>query len=304
MFSRSHFILKFLNRQTKRFVNNTSTSFNLSDRIAIITGSGSGIGRETAKLLSSKGCIVNCIDINNTGLQSLKKDIISNNGVCNIYVGDVSNAEFVEHYIDSIFKEYKSLDILCNIAGIEGHDAMKPFHEHSLDNINNVLQINLMSAIINCKLAIPKMLQTAENNMQKDNINYSASIINTTSDVTEQIVAGMSDYTISKYGIIGLTKCIATEYGASNIRCNIVRPGGTDTQLLKRVFSTNNISPDDAVKRSIIPRLCTVEEVAQFYLWLASSDTRYVNGTEFGIDGGMTLTKQHYPSMLNNHKDK
>lgn len=296
MISRSFKLFNGL-KWSKRFINETAKDFTLKDRVAIITGAASGIGRETAKLLCLNGCIVNCIDVNNDGLECLQQDIDAD-GICNIYSGDVSDTQFVEYYINDIFTKYKSLDILCNIAGIEGKDAMKPFHQHSISNINHVLQTNLMSTIINCNLSIPKMLQTVKNNID-NNPNYSACIINTTSDVTEQVVVGMSDYTVSKYGILGLSKCIAAEYGASNIRCNIVRPGGTDTHLLQRVFSTNNVSPDEAIKRSIIPRLCTVEEVAQFYLWLATDKTRYVNGSEFGIDGGMTLTKQHYPSLLN-----
>eukprot|EP01084_Bolivina_argentea_P151451 264332_1 len=179
----------------------TSTLLNLTNRVAIITGAASGIGRATAKLFAAQNAKIIASDMNLEGLESLKQELKDN---IDIYHVDVANENQVKEYIEDAYNKYKKINILCNIAGIAAGagdfaEMMKPLHERDMAKFKKTLDVNLYGSIYNARYVIKPMLETLENN----NDVKSTSIINTSSEQAEMATAGMSDYNISKYGIDG-----------------------------------------------------------------------------------------------------
>jgi len=248
----------------------------LKNKVALITGAGSGIGREAALLFAKEGASVVAVDMNDAAGKETVAAIERDGGTATFAHADVSRAADTEAMVAAATKTYGRLNVLFNNAGIfpANDGSVLETDEKTWDL---VLSVNLKGVFLGCKYGIPAMLESG-----------GGSIVNTASFValmgsaTPQIA-----YTASKGGVLALTREIAVEFARKGIRVNAICPGPVDTPLLQELFS----DPARKARRLVhIPmgRLAQAKEVAQAALFLASDDSSYVNGTAFTVDGAIT----------------
>ncbi len=248
----------------------------LADKIALLTGAGSGIGRESARLFAKEGAKVVVVDINAAAGQETVSLIKAAGGEAAFIRADVSNALEARAMIEFAETTYGRLNVLFNNAGIFP-DKDGSVLETAEDVWDLVMNVNLKGVFFGCKYGIPALLRAG-----------GGSIINTASFValmgaaTSQIA-----YTASKGGVLSMTREMAVEFARQNIRLNAICPGPVETPLLAQLLS----DPARRQRRMVhIPmgRLARASEVAQAALFLASDESAYVNGATFAVDGGIT----------------
>ncbi len=248
----------------------------LKDKVTLITGAGSGIGREAALLFAREGASVVVAEVNDVAGHETVADVAAAGGRAHFVHADVSRAEDARAMVEAAETTYGRLDVIFNNAGIfpAADGSVLDTDEETWDL---VMRVNLKGVFLGCKYAIPAMLRAG-----------GGSIINTASFValmgaaTPQIA-----YTASKGGVLSLTREIAVEFARQGIRANALCPGPVATPLLAELFS----DPARRARRMVhIPpgRLARAQEVAQAALFLASDESSYVNGATFTVDGGIT----------------
>ena len=248
----------------------------LKNKVALVTGGSSGIGRASAIALAKTGAKVVIADIDTFGGEKTIQEIKELCGEAKFVKANVSKALDVERLIQQIVKTYGRLDCAHNNVGIEGEIAKTV--ECSEENWDNVIQTNLKSIWLCMKYEI--------NQMSKQ---YNGVIVNTSS-VYGMVGCerGMPAYVASKHGIIGLTKTAALEYAVSGIRVNAVCPGAIDTPFRQRLVGNNCKEEFNSCTRYPIGRIGKVEEVAGAVVWLCSNEASYITGSVIVIDGGLT----------------
>ncbi|MDD5178273.1 MAG: SDR family oxidoreductase [Candidatus Nanoarchaeia archaeon] len=247
----------------------------LKDKVAIITGAASGIGRSSALLFAKEGAKIVVADYN----EELGKETVSlikkEKGEAIFVKTDVSNEKDIKNMIDQTIKSFKKIDILYNNAGIE---LGKNILDTTPEEWDNVISINLKGVFLGCKYAIPY-------------IKKGGSIINTSSIAGIVGFANLAAYCASKGGIILLTKQMALDFAKKGIRVNCICPGGILTPMLERFIKN---SPDPQATRkgmdSMHPlgRVGKPEEVAYAALFLASDESSFITGHSLIVDGGFT----------------
>lgn len=245
----------------------------LKGKVAIITGSGRGIGKAIALKLAENGADIVINDIPGSDYADETKKEIEALGVKAIVVrGDVRNKDDVDALISQTVETFGKIDILVNNAGITRDGLMIRMSEEDWDM---VLDINLKGAF-NC-------IKAAARPMMKQR---SGSIINIASVVGVMGNAGQANYTASKAGLIGLTKTVAKEFSSRNIRANAVAPGFIESHM-------TDVLPEDVKKQyfDAIPlsKFGTTEDVAKAVLFLASDLSSYVTGQTINVDGGLVM---------------
>ena len=248
----------------------------LRDKVTLITGAGSGIGREAALIFAREGASVVVADVNDDGGRQTVVDVASAGGHAVFVHVDVSQAADVEAMVEAAEKTYGRLNVIFNNAGIfpAGDGSVLDTDEETWDL---VMRINLKGVFLGCKYAIPALLRAGGGSI----INV-ASFVALMGAATPQIA-----YTASKGGVLSLTREIAVEFARRGIRANALCPGPVDTPLLAKLFS----DPARRERRLVhIPpgRLAQAREVANAALFLASDESSYVNGATFMVDGGIT----------------
>lgn len=248
----------------------------LKDRVALITGAASGIGRESALLFAAEGAHVVAVDLNDdAGKQCVAE--ITDNGHSALYVhADVSKAADCENMITTAEREFGKLDILFNNAGIMHSDDDDAVHtEEEIWDLT--MAINLKSVFFGCKYGIPALQRAG-----------GGSIINTAS-----LVAVMGSgapqlaYTASKGGVLAMTKELAIVHARQNIRINALCPGPLRTELLMKFLDTEEKKQRRLVHIPI-GRFGEAAEMARAALYLASDDASFVTASTFLVDGGIS----------------
>ena len=248
----------------------------LENKVSLITGAASGIGRESALLFAKEGSKIVVADISEQGGEETVSMILDTGGEASFVRCDVSKAADVKAMIAAAEKTYGQLDVLFNNAGIF-HDDDGSVLETEEDIWDLVIDVNVKGVFLGCKYGIPALLRSG-----------GGSVINTASFVallgaaTSQIA-----YTASKGGVLAMTREIAVEFARKNIRVNAICPGPVKTPLLEELLA------DEAFKKRRIVHIpagrpAEASEIAQAALFLASSDSSYVNGSIFTVDGGIT----------------
>jgi NAD(P)-dependent dehydrogenase (short-subunit alcohol dehydrogenase family) len=248
----------------------------LSDRTALVTGAGSGIGRESALRFAAEGACVVVADRDAAGGQATARAIQDAGGRATFVRVDVTKSDEVAAAVALAESTYGALHVLFNNAGIFPGDDGSPVDTPEA-TFDHVIAVNLKGVFLGCKHGIPALLRAG-----------GGSIINTASFVavmgsaTSQIA-----YTASKGGVLAMTREIAVEYARRGIRANALCPGPVNTPLLQDLLA----DPAARARRLVhVPmgRLAEASEVARAALFLASDDAAYVNGTAFLVDGGIT----------------
>ena len=245
----------------------------LGNKISIITGGASGIGKKIAEYFLKEGAIVYIFDVN---LKNGKDTIEELNKMYKdrIYFEQVSVTEEagVEAAIKKIIDRHESIDVLVNNAGITADNLMLRM---SLDDWKKVIDINLTGAFICTKHVVKNMFKKR-----------SGKIINISSIVGVRGNAGQCNYSASKAGLIGFTKSLAREVSSRNINVNAIAPGYIETEMTQKL--------DEKIKEKLketIPagKLGTTDDVAKTVVFLASNDSDYITGTVISLDGGMGI---------------
>lgn len=242
----------------------------LENKVAIITGAGSGIGRAAALLFAKEGAKVVVSDIAEENGKSVVKEIVKAGGEAFFILSDSSKAEGHQSLVYETLKKYGALDIAVNNAGIGGPIA--PTGEYPIDGWQKVIDINLSGVFYGLRYQIPAML------------NKGGSIVNVASILGQAGTKGSPAYVAAKHGVVGLTKAAALEYADQNIRINSIGPGYVKTPLVTNALDEETMK--GLVSLHPIGRLGESEEIAELILWLASSKSSFVTGSYYPADGG------------------
>ena len=258
----------------------------LKDKVCIVTGCGAGIGKEIAYRFAQEGGRVVCSSRRAATGKPVSYDI-NNSGKDSIFVEcDVSIEEQVEKLFDAAINEYGRVDVLVNNAGV---NFDKPFLETTVEDFDRVVNVDLRGTFMCTQRAIKHMIEAG----------HEGSIINITSVHTLQCMPGAAPYDAAKWAVVGMSKSLAVEFASKGIRINALSPGLIATQIWDDIMDA---APDKDECRnywnSNIPagRPGTPREVADAVLFLASDESRYFNGANILIDGGMTSQLVSTPS--------
>jgi NAD(P)-dependent dehydrogenase (short-subunit alcohol dehydrogenase family) len=250
----------------------------LNNKVAIITGAGSGIGAATAVMFGKEGARVVVADIEQKKGMDMVDLIRSENGEAIFIHVDVSRADNIEKMVKSTIETYGKLDILVNNVGIYLQANVVDTSEKDWDRI---MDVNLRGVFLCCKYSIPEMIKGGKGGV----------IVNVSSEAGIVGIKNQVAYNVSKSGIIALTKSMAVDFAAQNVRVNCVCPGTTETALVKEALSKAS-DPEKARRELEIVRpanrLGRPEEIASGILYLASDESSYATGTILSIDGGYT----------------
>ncbi|KFF13524.1 short-chain dehydrogenase [Chryseobacterium soli] len=244
----------------------------LENKVAVVTGAGSGIGLAIALTYAKEGAKVIVSDINEEHGAQAVEQIKSSGGEASFVKADTSDPAQVEALVNSTVEIYGRLDIACNNAGIGGESALTG--DYSLDSWKKVLSVNLDGVFYGCKYELQQMEK-----------NGGGVIVNIAS-IHGTVAAPMSSaYTTAKHAVVGLTKNIGAEYGQKNIRCNAVGPGYIETPLLENMSGDQK---ESLIAKHPIGRLGTAQEVAELVLFLSSEKSSFMTGGYYLVDGGYT----------------
>ena len=247
----------------------------LANKVAIITGAGSGMGRASACLFAKEGAKVSVVDINMAGGQETVELIGRSGGLAQFISADVTKASDVDQMIQATVTAYARLDILFNNAGVPM--SFTPIEEVSEELYDKILAVNLKGIFLGCKYATPIMKKQG-----------SGVIINTASIAGVRARPGLNVYCASKGGVILLTKALAIELAPYNIRVNAINPVATDTPMLLGFIGDRDLEEGRKAFIATIPlgRLAIPEDIANAALYLASDEASMLTGTCIDVDGG------------------
>jgi NAD(P)-dependent dehydrogenase (short-subunit alcohol dehydrogenase family) len=250
----------------------------LSEKVAIVTGASSGIGRATARLFADEGAKVVVAARRRTELDELVAEIVAAGGAAIAHAGDVKEEACAEALVSLAAREFGGLDIAFNNAGILGE--MGPVTDLSLAGWRDTLETNLTSAFLGAKHQVPAMIERGGGSLI-----FTSTFVGHTAGMP-----GMAAYGASKAGLIGLTQVLAAEFGTKGIRVNAILPGGTDTPMGRAAASTPEakafVEGLHALKRIAAP-----EEIARSVLHLASEASSFMTGAALLVDGGVSINR-------------
>ncbi len=253
----------------------------LKDKVALITGAASGIGRATALLFGQEGAKVMCADVNGDGGERVARQIADSDGEAASLTVDVAQEEDVQRMVGETVERWGRLDILFNNAGIGTGGPVTQVSEEDWDRL---IDINLKGVFLGCKHAIPEMVKQG-----------GGAIVNTASDAGLRGTAWLSTYCASKGGVVLLTKSLAVEWAEQGVRVNCVCPGVIRTPILDPFIEQGQALFGDSAeavwerlaRAHPIGRVGEPEEVAQAALFLASDEASFVTGVALPVDGGL-----------------
>lgn len=240
------------------------------DRVAIVTGAGSGLGAAIAIQLAKEEASVVCTDVTDAAKGTAER--LGGRGLA-VQV-DVSDASGVARLLEEVRNRYRRLDALFNCAGVDG--TVRPLTELSQENFELVMRVNLKGPFLMMKHAIPLMVESG-----------GGAVVNVSATLALAAAPGFAHYSAAKAGLLQLTKTAALEYGVSGVRVNAICPSVIDTPTFR---ATTAGMPkellDGVLGRQGIHRLAHAEEIAAAAVFLASDDASYLTGAVVPTDGG------------------
>jgi NAD(P)-dependent dehydrogenase (short-subunit alcohol dehydrogenase family) len=246
------------------------------EKVALVTGAGSGIGQEAARAFAERGALVYAADLNAQGLAATEALVAGAGGQIRTAHLDVADEAAVATFLARIESETGRLDAAFNNAGITG--GAYRIEDYPTEDFDRVLRVNLRSVFLGMKHELPLMKRSG-----------GGSIVNTASVAALTGPGGMSAYAASKHGVHGLTRVAAMENAAHKIRVNAVAPGWTETPMVAANSAQNPAFAELAKKAIPAKRGAHPREIAAAAVWLSSSQASYVFGQMIVVDGGMTI---------------
>jgi len=247
------------------------------NKICLVTGAGSGIGKATALAFAGEGAHVAVADINENAVKDVAAAIESNGGKALALSVNISSRGDVSNMIAKTVAAFGRLDCAVNCAGIAGKHSLN-LHEYPEDEWVNMINVNLVGTYYCVKEEIVQMLN-----------NSGGSIVNVSSAAGLISQPGNSPYAASKFGIVGLTRTAAKEYATKNIRVNAVCPTAIETPMImegRRKLAYNPEALEAAKNHQAMKRMGRPEEVADVILWLCSDQASFITGHAMPVDGG------------------
>jgi NAD(P)-dependent dehydrogenase (short-subunit alcohol dehydrogenase family) len=247
----------------------------LQDKVALISGGASGIGRATALLFAGEGAAVAIADLNEAAGQAVAREISNQGAKCIFESADVTRAGDCKRVVERTLREFGGIHVLLNNAGIIRRASLTELSEEDWDR---VMEVNVKSIFLMSRLVLPVMARAG-----------GGSIINTASGWGLTGGAKAAVYCASKGAVVLLTKAMAVDHGPQHIRVNCICPGDTDTAMLRsearQLGEATERFLTEAARRPL-GRVGTPEEIAQAALYLASDASSFVTGTALVVDGG------------------
>lgn len=244
-------------------------------KAALVTGAGSGIGRESALLFAEKGAEVAVVDLDEKGGAETLALIEAAGGKAVFIKADVSRSDDVQRMVSETVRAFGRLDCAHNNAGIEA--GLYPLSEYKEEIWDRTIAVNLKGVWLGMKYEIPEMLK-----------NGGGAIVNTASAAG---IIGMPNhyaYVASKFGVVGITKGAALEFGAKGVRVNCVCPAIIDTPMTDRFVTYGMGTKEVFAEMTPIKRIGRPREIAGSAVWLCSEEASYITGHALLIDGGYT----------------
>src|SRR5262249_42577176 len=244
-------------------------------KVALVTGAAGGIGSATARRLRAEGGHVLLADLPGAGLDAIAAELGAKGRACPT---DVTRSEEVERAVATAEREFGGLDLLVNKAGIEG--VVAPIGSYPLETFARVLAVNVRGVFLGMRHAAPALRRRGGGAI----VNL-ASVAGVTGD------PNLSAYVASKHAVIGLTRCAAPAFGPQGIRVNAVAPAPVDTRMIHAIEKgVGGPQPElvPIVDRIPIGRYAEPDEIAALIAFLGSDEARFINGSIYTIDGGMT----------------
>lgn len=241
------------------------------DRVVLVTGAGSGIGRASARRIAAEGGKVVCADLQSDALEATVAQIRDAGGEATAQLCDVADATQVEACVAACIDHYGSLYALVNMAGILRFDDTERLQQSNWDRI---IAVNLTGTMLLCRAALPHLVRSGGN------------IVNAASTAALAGLPSGAAYSASKGGVLAMTRSIAIEYGKRGVRANCVCPGDINTGM------TTGIKYPDNMDFDLIPRIMSLtgardpEVVAGVIAMLASDDGAHITGEDIRVDGG------------------
>jgi len=243
------------------------------DRVVLITGAGSGIGKASAERIASEGGAVVCVDLQAEAVQQVADAIVASGGEACALSCDVSDQQSVKETVAATIAKYGKLHALCNIAGVLRFDN---FHELTLEDFDRIMKVNCYGVFMMCQEAIPHLLETR------------GFIVNMSSTAALGAHAWTAAYSASKGAVLALTKSIAIEYGMQGLNCNAICPGGIETPMV-----TEAHIPEGADARLLTKVMlpdgyfAPAADVAGVVAFFACEDANHIKGDYLRVDGGL-----------------
>ena len=264
----------------------------LRDKVAVVTGVGSGIGKAISNAFADEGACLGIGDINEDLLSKTVEELNNKSSQVKSLETDVSDEEQVKKLIDETVNTFGKLDIIVNnvSVAIGGY----PITDMSNDDWQKIIGINFSSVFYGCKHSIPYLKK-----------NKGGSIINIASVQAHNPLPGWAAYAGIKGGVISMTRNIASEFGPYNIRANTISPGTIATEMVNQVIEEDGTGSlmDDFILMHPIGRIGKPSEIAATAVFLASEGGSFANGEDFRIDGGLVITPRTRPGAGSHSKE-
>lgn len=246
-----------------------------AERVAIITGAGSGLGRATAIRLAGEGAAAACLDVALPGAEQTAADIRAAGGTARAYQADVSDPQSVRETVGRAVQDLGRPSVLVNCAGI---GKFANAHDMAFEDWSRIIAVNLTGTFLMSQAVLPHMLEGGGN------------IVNIASNAGLMGQPYSAAYCASKGGVVNLTRALAEEYLRRGVRVNCIAPGGMATPLQKSFRQLpEGADPSLLAKLRTPLGTATPDEVAALVAFVASDEGRYMTGAIVSIDGGLTI---------------